>query len=336
MYNFDEKSYRKEAELTYETRTEIEQIADTISKEGFSNIFFIASGGSLAIMNPVHYVLKQRTAIPVYLEVAAEVIHTGNKELTKDSLVITASKSGTTKETVAVTKWCIEQGIRVFALCGKMDSPLSQLATYSVIGKAKDAPEFEYMQLFMFTMRLLHNNCEFPDYNRFADQLATLPKDLIRFRDEFEPQAMKIAEVCHKEPYQMWIGGGSIWGEIYSFTMCVLEEMQWNRTKAVTSAEFFHGTLELVEKDTPVVLVKNDDNTRMLDERVENFLPKVCDKYFVIDLHDFRFSQIDDQFRAILMAPICSAIIGDCLSAHYEKCSGHSLDIRRYYRQMEY
>ena len=90
MYNFDEKSYCKEAELTYETRTEIEQIADTISKEGFSNIFFIASGGSLAIMNPVHYVLKQRTAIPVYLEVAAEVIHTGNKELNKDSLVITA------------------------------------------------------------------------------------------------------------------------------------------------------------------------------------------------------------------------------------------------------
>lgn len=336
MLNFDEVQYRKEAGLTYETRGEIERVADAVCKEGFQNIFFIASGGSLAIMNPIHYILKQRTQIPVYMETAGEVVHTGNKNLNKNSIVITASKSGTTKETVAVTKWCVEQGIRVIALIGKMDSPLADLATYAIPGKAKDAPEFEYMQLFMLTMRILHNNCEFADYDRFASQLDHLPENLIRFRDQFEPQAEKIAEVCYKEPYQIWVGGGSIWGEIYSFTMCVLEEMQWIRTKAVTSAEFFHGTLELVEKDTAVVLVKNADNTRMLDERVENFLPKVCEKYFVIDLDEFKFEGIDEQFHAFLMAPLCSAIIGDCLSAQYEKFSGHSLDIRRYYRQFEY
>jgi len=45
----------------------------------------------------------------------------------------------------------------------------------------------------------------------------------------------------------MWVGSGSMWGNVYLFTMCLLEEMQWVRTKAVTSADFFHGTLELVE-----------------------------------------------------------------------------------------
>lgn len=336
MLNFNEKQYRKEAQLTCDTRAEIERVADIISKEGFKNIFFIASGGSLAIMNPVHYILKQRTTTPVFIETAAEVIHTGNKNLDKDSIVITASKSGNTKETVTACSWCVEQGIRVIALCGKMNSPLGKGATHAIPGKAADAPEFEYIQLYMLVMRLLHAQCEFPDYAHFVDQLEKLPENLIKFRDQFEPQAEKIAAVCHKEPYQMWIGGGSVWGEIYSFTMCVLEEMQWIRTKAITSAEFFHGTMELVEKDTAVVLVKNNDNTRMLDERVEKFLPKVCEKYFVIDLAEFIFKGIDAQYQDFLMAPLCSAIIGDCLSAQYEKFSGHSLDIRRYYRQFEY
>lgn len=336
MLNFDYEGYRREAAATYETKDRIESVADAVSREGFKNIFFIAQGGSLAVMRPVHYLLKQLTAIPVYTEVAAEVVHTGNRELNKDSIVITASKSGTTKETVAAVAWLKEQGIRVVALVGKSGTPLDELADWSIPGKAKDAPEFEYMQLFLLTLRLLHNNCEFADYLRFAEQICKLPEALIKARDQFEPQAEKIAEVCYKEPYQIWIGGGSIWGEIYSFTMCVLEEMQWIRTKAVTSAEFFHGTLELVEKDTAVVLVKNTGNTRSLDDRVEAFLPKVNDKHFVIDLADYAFEGIDEDFKQFLMPGLCSAIIGDCLSAQYEKFSGHDLDIRRYYRQFEY
>lgn len=55
------------------------------------------------------------------------------------------------------------------------------------------------------------------------------------------------------------------------FAMCILEEMQWVRTRPVTSAQFFHGTLELVEKGIPVVIVKGEDEYRVQDERVENF-----------------------------------------------------------------
>lgn len=56
----------------------------------------------------------------------------------------------------------------------------------------------------------------------------------------------------------MWIGGAEMWGEVYLFSMCILEEMQWKRTKSVSSAEFFHGTLELLEKEVPLFLVKGE------------------------------------------------------------------------------
>ena len=42
--------------------------------------------------------------------------------------------------------------------------------------------------------------------------------------------------------------------DVYKRQMCILEEMQWKRTRYITSADFFHGTLELVEPGVPVFL----------------------------------------------------------------------------------
>lgn len=50
MLKFDEEKYVKLGKETVGHREEIEKIADEISDDGYDNIFFISSGGSLAIM----------------------------------------------------------------------------------------------------------------------------------------------------------------------------------------------------------------------------------------------------------------------------------------------
>ena len=49
-------------------------------------------------------------------------------------------------------------------------------------------------------------------------------------------------------PYTMFIGSGALWGETILFAMCLLEEMQWKHTRYISSADFFHGTLEAVPR----------------------------------------------------------------------------------------
>ena len=130
MYNFDKEAYFTDAKLTYDTRGEIERVADEVSKQGFKNIFFISSGGSLAVMQPIQYLLRSKSSIPSYCEIASEVILTDNKQLNKDSIVITSSKSGTTTETVEAIDFCNKKGIRVIAFCGKADTPVDQKDVY--------------------------------------------------------------------------------------------------------------------------------------------------------------------------------------------------------------
>ena len=73
-------------------------------------------------------------------------------------------------------------------------------------------------------------------------QTKNLFQDLVDIRIKFEPKAEQIAKQFAEEPYTIFIASGALWGENVLFSMCVLEEMQWIRTRAVTSAEFFHGT----------------------------------------------------------------------------------------------
>ncbi|MDQ0150907.1 SIS domain-containing protein [Eubacterium multiforme] len=336
MLKFNEKEYRTSMKLICEARPEAERAADELTKRGYKNIFFTAVGGSLAPMMAIGEIAKQVTTLPVFVEQAAELLIRGNKSLDKDSIVVTMSKSGDTKETVAIAKWCKEQGITVVCLTKNPESPLASSSDYVIPMRHENGVEYEYMLLYWFFFRLLKNRGDFEEYDDFANQLEKLPENLIKAKEKFDPIAAEIGKKYHKEPYMMWIGGGEMWGETYLFSMCLLEEMQWLKTKSVTSSEFFHGTLELVEEDVCVFLLKGEGKCREIDDRVERFVEKYTNKLTVIDTKDYELEGIDDKFRWILAPTISSTLLVDRLAFHFEDNTGHDLDIRRYYRQFEY
>lgn len=337
MLNFDEKSYLEIGKNAYSLRKEIENVADEVSKKGFTNIFFIASGGSLSVMQTFEYFIKTKSTIPVYYEIAAELIQSGHKQLTDKSLVITASKSGDTKETVEAAKYLKEIGATTIALVRKEGSPLGELVDYTIIDRVTNFPgaDPENIQLYFLVYRLLYNNNDFPGYNKFADELVNLPAAMVSVRQQADEMAKEYAAKYKDEPYQLWIGAGSLFGKTYTYAMCVLEEMLWIKTKSINSAEFFHGTLEIVEKDTCVTLIQGEDETRPLGERVAKFVPQYSDKFTVIDTKDYAVEGISDEFRPLIGQMILTGVL-DRISVYFEKERNHSLDIRRYYRVFEY
>ena len=336
LLKFNEEAYRESANQIRKSRKVAEDIADKVSKEGFKNIFFTAVGGSLSPMMAIDQFAKELTTIPVFVEQAAELLTCGHKNLDKDSLVITLSKSGDTKESVAIAKYCKERGIRVICCTGNEESLLAKASAYLVPMKHTNGVEYEYILLYWLFFRLLHNHGEFEDYDAFAQGLSKLPENLLKVKEQFDPKAAQIAKEHFDAPIQYWIGGNEMWGEVYLFSMCILEEMQWIKTKSVTSAEFFHGTLELIEKGISTFLIKGEGKGRLLDERAQKFLEQHTDKLVVIDTAEFALDDMPKQFRWIVAPLVCSTCLVDRLAAHLESYTGHNLDYRRYYRQFDY
>ena len=132
-----------------------------------------------------------------------------------------------------------------------------------------------------------------------------------------------------------FVGAGTLYGATYSYAMCYWEEMHWIRTKSIHAAEFFHGMLEIVDRDTPVTVFVGEDSQRELALRVAHFLPKVCGNFCVIDTADYPLEGIDPEYRGSLSHLLMHAVTSR-IDAHLEALSGHDMKLRRYYRQMEY
>ena len=172
MLKFKEDEYRNSMKLICEARVDAERAADELSKRGYKNIFFTAVGGSLAPMMAIGEMAKQITTLPVFIEQAAELLLRGHKSLGKDSVVVTMSKSGDTKETVEIAQWCKEQGITVVCLTKNPESPLAQSSEYLIPMRHENGVEYEYMLLYWLFFRMLNNNGDFDDST--CDVVSTL------------------------------------------------------------------------------------------------------------------------------------------------------------------
>lgn len=332
MLKYNPEEFIERGAKIYSLRKQVEKIARTVYEEGIKNIFFTASGGSTAVMQPFNYLMETKSSIPSYLKTAADLISTGNMQLTKDSLVISISKSGTTQETVDIFKKLHEKGIRTISFVSKNDTPLGKYSTYAINdfdGRPQEMP------FYFLIGKILELNGEFDDYSEFADELKNLPNALNKTREEVDEKAKKFAEKHKESSYQIWIGSGNLWGITYSYSMCVLEESQWLRTKSVTSPEFFHGTLELTEKDLPIVLLTTEAETRVLDKRVSSFASQYTNDFTEFDTRDFSIPGISSKYRPLVSAPVMWAALGR-ISVYLEHLRNHSLDTRRYYRKVSY
>ena len=117
-------------------------------------------------------------------------------------------------------------GIEVVGFTKNNETPLGKNVDY-VIPMAVGGSDNAYMLYFTLILYLLSKRGEYADYALWKAQLPGVHEELIRIREEFDPRARELARKYHKEPYNMWVGSGSMWPNVYLFTMCLLEEMQW-------------------------------------------------------------------------------------------------------------
>lgn len=337
MLKFDKELFLKlvkDEGLSYRGR--VEAIVDEISQKGYSNIFLIGAGGTIAMMYPYEYILKSNSTIDVHAEIAAEFMVMNHRHFSKESVCIFASVSGTTEETVAAAKFCKERGATTIALVAELDTPLTKVVDYCITtGSEKHSFDTFFILLYMFIFRFMHNNNEFPEYEQFTKEVELLPCAMLQAVKKFDKKAEEFA-IQHKDTdYHMMVGSGNLWGNTYSYAMCILEEMQWIHAKSIHAAEFFHGTLELVVEDTSIILLKGEDETRPLMNRVERFARKITKNVTVIDTKDYELEGISDEFRKHFSVSINWALLSR-ISVYLERERNHPLDLRRYYRKVEY
>lgn len=331
MLKFDEQKLMDSVNGALALRGQIEAIVDKIWADGFQNIFFLGIGGTYASgLQVVDYMLGAST-LPVFLENAGEYLARGNKRLGPGSVVIFSSVTGSTEEMVAAVRAVKEAGATVFAFIDLEGTALGQYADYLVSYTLN-----EQLKFFMTAHRFMWNNGEFSEYDRlYAELDAHLARALADTEKRADPFAETFAQAHRDDPIHYFVGAGNQWGATYSYAMCYWEEQHWLRTKSIHAAEFFHGTLEIIDRGTNVTVFVGEDAQRPLSERVARFLPRVSANYTVIDTRDYPLEGISPEFRGHVSYLVMHAITNR-IDVHMEHVNRHPMEIRRYYRRLSY
>lgn len=337
LFNFDAARFVRIQSGAIGLAQAIDELAGRAVRSDASGVFFAGTGGAGILMQPAQQLLATRSRLPSFLVQPAELVLTGHPCLDQRSWVVIPSLSGTTRESVAALEYCRQRGARVLALVGHADTPLARGAGDVLVNFAEDDTSCEsfYLQSLLFVLSLLHHRGEFPEYAQVLSELQRLPALLLEVKQAFEPRAEQLAERMRNESWHILTGAGGTWPQAFYYGMCILEEMQWIRTRPVHAADFFHGTLELLEKDVSLLLLKGEDALRPLTDRVEAFARQITDRLEIFDAASFPLAGISVRTRS-LISPVLLATALERLSAHLEARRQHPLTTRRYYKRVPY
>ncbi len=312
-------------------RGRIRESVDKVWDKGLVNICFLGIGGTWASSLQAVVHMKERSRLDVFAENAAEYLATGDRRVGAGTLVVFSSVSGTTSEMISAVTKAREAGAFVL---GFVDAPGTALADLS--DECISCPKNEQLKFFMTADSLMDREGVFPEYEDFYAQLdAHLAEDLADVEKEADKFAKEFVLNNKDNALTYFVGAGALYGATYSYAMCYWEEMHWMRTKSIHAAEFFHGMLEIIDEDTPVVVLQGEDSQRPLTERVIRFLTKVNRNHTVIDSKDWAMPGIDDKYRGHIAHLIVHAVTNR-IDLNLEEMTGHDMEIRRYYRKVEY
>ena len=338
MVKNDNEIYRAILEYGLAQREVVEKVVDeTLSKINLKNIFLIGCGGSFAVMHPCKYILETNSNIPVFIYNSSEFNTIQPLNFSKDSLVILSSYSGKTPETVEAANFAKKVGAPTIGFTGFADSPLGHAVDHVFENNAETGvTDSKIILLYQIIFNILKKHENFDKYEEIIKALNTLPDSLVKIKESVEAYAEKWAEENMDTDLFFTLGTGVLWGETYSFAICILEEMQWMKAQPVDAGEFFHGSFELVREDTPnLLLFKGEDKTRPVAERVEKFINKYSKKYTIIDTKDYPLPGVPEEFRGYVSPLVISAVL-DRFGKHLADKRNHPLKTRKYMGIVDY
>ena len=312
---------------TVAERDAIREVVAAVVEKGLTSVYWVGAGGSLICSHPAHYLMLQHASVPSFQVQSDELNCSQPALMGEHSLVVLASYTGKTKETVAAAQTAAATGATVIA-AAKADSPLAQAAHYSFVGKSD-----LFEQLVAYAV--LEATGADLDWDAVTAGLEALPQAVRHSIEQAEPQLSSIAADFAADDFTYVLGSGPSFGWAYGMAMCFLQEMQWKQAAGYNSGEFFQGAFEMVNDTSAVLLWHGQDASRPMGDRAISFLTKYAPRYRVVDIADLDLPGVPEQVRG-QSSPIVIAALANRLAQHYEHIRQHDLETRRYMFKVEY
>lgn len=334
---FDREPFLRDFEGAREARHAAAALGAELAAAAPRRLWFVGPGAPNKLMSVALYAAERHVRhLDLRLSFPAELVDQDPPALDDRTIVVLASASGTTKETVRAAEHARARGCMTVGVTQRADSPLAQAVDHPLLfGAGSEGYGPSYILVQAFVSGLLDALGEWPLHEQVMAALDALPVAMAEATELSMDRALEDARACRHERVLYTIAAGPCFSAAYVIGVCMLMEMQWLHCQPVVASEYFHGPFEVVDETTPLIIIVGEDPTRPEAERAVRFSERYGGRVMVYDSREFPMRGVDPEVRGIV-APIVLQAALEPFVKHLGELREHPLSTRRYMGVVEY
>ena len=268
---FEEKDVIKRIMKDYNTFDKLIEKMKFLDK--YKKFDIIACGSAYHVGVVAKYLIEGFANIQVNAEIASEYRYKNNF-LDKESLAIFISQSGETADSIASLRKVKTEGIDTLGIVNVVGSSIARESDNVIYTKA--GPEIAVATTKAFVAQLtivilMSLYLGYKNKNIKKDKVTEILKELNNIENNIDKllkyDYKEIAKLLYKHEKIFFIGRG------YDYAIALegslkLKEISYIHSEAYAAGELKHGTISLIEENTPVICLLTDEN--IIDKTISN------------------------------------------------------------------
>lgn len=307
--------------------------------EKFKRIYIVACGTAYNVGLVGKWALEKFTKIPVFCDLASEFRY-NEPFLDENTLVILISQSGETADSLKALRLAKDEGAETLLITNTLASSMDREADKSLYCYA--GPEIAVASTKAYTTQIVNLYLLALD---FANKLGRLDKntyeEIIKNLREIPERIDQILKDDHiikefaeeiKDKHSLfYIGRGLDYATSIEAAL-KLKEVSYIHTEAFAAGELKHGTISLIEENTPVIAIMTQKNlTAKTLSNVEEVVARGANVFIITSHKDARMEKTSGKIFEIpetmdILYPLLTVIPAQLMAYYTSTAKGIDVD----------
>ena len=249
-------------QATNYSQSDLEPLVKAIKQS--RNVYTVGAGTASFAAGQIAYYLRTVAGINA-IELKAYEVKSHKKIFSEKDLVIAASQSGETADTLEALNIAKEKGVKIASIVNMVGSAMSRMSDFAYY--TKSGPEICVCSTKVFTAKLafgyLISKTLIGEYENAQKNIKKLAENLDKHvNDELFEKLENLAKSVLDKNHFFVLGRGQNY-YIAHETALKTKEVSYKHFEAFSGGELKHGVIALIEEGTPVIgYVSNDEEQK--------------------------------------------------------------------------
>ena len=235
--------------------------------QSFKKIHIVACGTAMHAGMVGKYIIEKLAKIPVEVEIASEFRYK-DPIISKDDLIIIISQSGETADSLAALRLAKQRGVFTLAIANVVGSSIAREADsvlYTHAGPeisvaSTKAFTVQMIALYLLAIKLAKVCCQISDEKccELCKKLRDIPNKIEK-TIELDEKMLELSNIFQRSKDIFFIGRGVDYCISLEASL-KLKELSYIHSEAYAAGELKHGTISLIEENTPVIAIATQSN----------------------------------------------------------------------------